>query len=93
MLASMPSASRASASRYQLLVVIGPGRPRQREQALALGKAAGCVGARVDEDVAVIERGEQSDVTRQQHAIAEYIAAHVADAYHTEILRLAVDAQ
>ena len=73
-LASMPSASRASALsgivflgaredaaalRDQLAVVIVPARPRQLEQALALGPALRRIGIGVDEDVAVVEGGDQ----------------------------------
>ena len=41
----------------------------------------------------MVERGQQADVPRQQHAVAEHVAGHVADADAGEILRLAVAAQ
>ena len=40
----------------------------------------------------MIEGGEQPDVLGQQHAVAEHVAAHVADADDGEILGLGVDA-
>ena len=43
--------------------------------------------------MAVIERGEQADVPRQQHAVAEHVAGHVADADAGEVLGLAIAAQ
>ena len=48
------------------------------------------VGVRVEEHVAVIERGNQSDVLRQQHAVAEHVARHVADADHGELVGVGV---
>ncbi len=41
----------------------------------------------------MIERGEQADVLRQQHAVAEHVARHVADADAGEILGLAIAAE
>ena len=72
------------------LVVVLPARARQIEQALALGKGRGA-GIGVDEDVAVIEGRHQLDVLGQQHAVAEHVARHVADADHAERLLLDVD--
>ena len=43
-------------------VAVGPGRAWQLEQAFALGERGGSNRCRVDEDVAVIERGQQPDV-------------------------------
>ena len=43
--------------------------------------------------MAVVEGGHQFGLIRQQHSVAEYIAAHVADTDHCERLRLAVDAK
>ena len=48
-------------------------------------------GIGIDEDVAVIEGRHQPDVLRQQHAVAEHVARHVADAHHAERLALDVD--
>ena len=70
----------AAARRQERLVVVHPRRARQVEQPLALGPARRRVGHRVDEDVAVIEGGQKLDVARQQHAVAEHVARHVADA-------------
>ena len=50
------------------------------------------VGVGVDEDVPVIERGEQPDVLGQQHSVAEHVAAHVTDADDGEVLGLGVHA-
>ena len=61
-------------------VVVGPAGPGQLEQPLALGEGHRWVGIGVDEDVAVVERGDQLDVPRAQHAVAEHVAGHVADA-------------
>ena len=73
------------------LVVVLPARARQVEQALALGEAGGGIGIGIEEDVAVIERRHQPDLGRQQHAVAEHVARHVADADHPEGLALDVD--
>ena len=70
----------AAALGNQRLVVVLPARARQREHALALGKAFFRVGIGVDEDVAVVERGEQLRRGLAQHAVAEHVARHVADA-------------
>ena len=77
----------------QALVVVVPARARQLEQALPLGKGNRHVGRRVDEDVPVVERQLQPDVRRQQHAIAEHVARHVANAGHREVGGLCVGAE
>ncbi len=82
----------AAALGDQLRVVVRPGRARQAEQPLALGEARLRVGIGVDEDVQVVERADQLDVPRQQHAVAEHVARHVADADDGEVLGLDVDA-
>ena len=69
-----------AALRQQLAVVIVPARARQVEQALALGPALRRIGIGIDEDVAVVERRDQLDRLRQQHAVAEHVARHVAAA-------------
>ncbi len=43
--------------------------------------------------MAVIEGADQADVLGQQHAVAEHVAGHIADADHGEVLLLAVTAQ
>ena len=73
-------------------VVVGPRRARQPEQPLALAQAGRRVGVRIEEDVAVVERRHQPDVPREQHAVAEHVARHVADAGDGEVRRLRVDA-
>ena len=77
----------------QRLVVVGPRRTRQLEQPPALGVRRGRVGVRVEEHVAVVERADQPDVLRQQHAVAEHVAGHVADPDDRELGRLHVDAE
>ena len=71
-------------------VVVGPAGPRQREQPRPLGPAALRVGIGVDEDVPVVERRDQLDVPAEQHAVAEHVAAHVADADAGEVVGLRV---
>ena len=83
----------AAARAEQAAVVVVPARARQLEQPLALGEARRRIGVRIDEDVAVIEGGDQPDLLRQQHAVAEHVARHVADADHRERLALTVLAQ
>ena len=61
-------------------VVVGPRRSWQVEQSLALGEGSLDVRVRVDEDVLVIERGDEARRAASQHAVAEHVAGHVADA-------------
>ena len=81
----------AAAARDELARVVVPARARQFEQALALAEARGRIRIRVEEDVPVIEGGDQPRVLRQQHAVAEHVARHVADARAGEVLRLDVE--
>ena len=79
----------AAALGDQLLVVIGPRGARRIEQALALfprGLAIAWIW--VDENVAVIEGGEQANFAREQHAVAEHVAGHVANADDSKFLLL-----
>ena len=62
------------------LVVVLPGRARQGEQPPTLFHRGGRIGVRIDEDVAVVEGGEKARLVREQHAVAEHVARHVADA-------------
>src|SRR5947207_395411 len=62
------------------------------EQALALDEAALRSRRRVDEDVTVIESGDEPDVAREQHAVAEDVARHVADTSDGKVGLLGVDA-
>jgi hypothetical protein len=43
--------------------------------------------------VPVVERRDQPQVPRQQHAVAEHVAGHVADADHGELVGAGVDVQ
>ena len=75
----------------------GRSRPRSsaaaRTAAARSAKLAAASGVRVEEDVAVVEGGQQADVPRQQHAVAEHVAGHVADADDGEVGLLDVDAE
>ena len=73
-------------------VVVLPARARQLEEALALGVRRRRVRVGVDEDVAVVEGRDQARVLGAEHAVAEDVAGHVADADRGEVLGLAVDA-
>ena len=73
------------------LVVVLPARARHVEQTLALGQPCGRIRIGVEEDVAVIEGRHQPDFGREQHAVAEHVARHVADTNHAERLALDVD--
>ena len=61
-------------------VVVAPRRARQREEPLALGEARLRIGVRVEEDVLVVEGRDQLRRAAAQHAVAEDVAGHVADA-------------
>ena len=76
----------------QRLVVVVPAGPRQVEHPPAFPPRSRGIGVRVEEDVPVIECGEQSDVLAEQHAVTEHVAAHVADADDGEVFGLGVDA-
>src|SRR5437763_15117253 len=62
------------------------------EQALALDEAARRSRRRGDEDMTVIESGDEPDVAREQHAVAEHVARHVADTSDGKVGLLGVDA-
>ena len=71
----------AAALGDQRFVVIGPARARQVEHALAFRPSSFPMsGVGIEEDVAVIEGGHELRLLRQQHAVAEHVARHVADA-------------
>ena len=97
--AAMPSSARASGESRTVLVpramiapprlrsfgtIVGPARARQREEALALGEGRLGVGIGIEKDVAMVECRAQARRPRAQHAVAEHVAAHVADAGHGE---------
>ena len=71
----------AAALGDQLLVVILPTRSRQCEHARTLREAFFGIGTGIDEDVAVVERRHELDGVLPQHAVAEHVARHVADAH------------
>ena len=72
-------------------VVVVPRRAGQVEEPPALGEATRRVGVGIEEHVAVVERGDQPDLVGEQHAVAEHVARHVADADDGE--RLGGDVQ
>ena len=39
----------------------------------------------------MVERGDEPDVVRQQHAVAEHVARHVADADDGEVVAVGID--
>ena len=103
----MPSAARASALssidfsraridaaalRHELAVVIVPARSRQLEQPLAFLPAGSRIRIGIDEDVAMIERGDQLHRLRQQHSVAEDVTRHVPAAGDRDRIGLNVDA-
>ena len=81
-----------AALRDQVAVVLVPARAREVEQALAFLPARRRIGIGIDEDVTVIECGDQPDRLGQQHAVAEHVARHVAAAGDGRRVRLNVDA-
>ena len=81
----------AAALGNRSLRIILPGRPRQLEQALPFFERARRIGRGVDEDMLVIEGGDQPDMRGLQHAVAEDVARHVADAGDGKVLPLHVD--
>ncbi len=76
----------------QRLVVVLPRRPGLLEEPLALLVRRLGVRVGVQQDVAVVEGGDELDVAREQHAVAEDVTGHVADADAGEVLLLAVHA-
>src|SRR5690606_32809257 len=73
-------------------VIVVPARATEARKPFTLDKRHLRVRVRIDEDVAVIERGDEPDLARAQHAVAEDVATHVTDADGTERLRLRVAA-
>ena len=65
-------------------VEVVPRGARQCEQALPFSERSGRIRRRVEKDVAVIERGDEVRRVRQEHAVAEDVAGHVADADRRE---------
>ena len=76
-----------------------PRRSRSRPSAAASNrrsrsaKLASRVGVGIEEHVRVVERGDQLDVAREQHPVAEHVARHVADPDDGEVGRLDVGAE
>ena len=75
-------------------VVVGPARPRAEvEEPLAFLPGDLRVGIRVQEDVPVVVGADELERARQQHPVAEHVAAHVADAHRGDLVDLRVQAE
>ncbi len=74
----------AAAGREQRAVVVVPGRARELEETPALRERGLRIGPRVDEHVAMVERADEQERVRVQHAVAEDVPGHVADSDHRE---------
>ena len=61
-------------------VEILPARARQVEKPPALGVGRFGIRLGIDEDIAVVEGGDELGRRQEQHGVAEDIAGHVADA-------------
>jgi hypothetical protein len=70
----------ATAGRDDGRVIVRPRRARQGEEPSPLGDRARGLGIRIEEDVAMVEGCDQPQAFGQQHAVAEDVARHVADA-------------
>ena len=78
------AAKDAAAGTDQRRVVVRPLRGGQLEQPLALGEALFRIGVGIDEDVAMVEGGDELEVVRLQEPVAEHVARHVADPDHRD---------
>ena len=74
-------------------VVVGPRRTRPLEQPASFCERLGRIRVGIEEQVPVIERGDELDVLRQQHRVTEHVARHVADADHGEVVVIGIDLQ
>jgi hypothetical protein len=72
-------------------VVVPPRRARKIEKTLPLREAPLGIGVRVDEDVGVVERGDELERPAEEDAVAEDVSAHVSDAAHRDRVPLHVD--
>src|SRR4029453_8590455 len=70
----------AASSGDEATIVVLPARARQTEQAPTLAVACFRIWRRVDENVAMIESGNELDGWRPHHGIAEHVARHIAHA-------------
>src|SRR5581483_12139704 len=66
----------------ELRVVIRPLRPRLFIETLALLETRRRVGVGIDEDMAMVESGDELDVSRIEHPVSEHVARHVSDSDH-----------
>ena len=63
------------------------------EHALPFDEAGSEIGIWIEQNVRMVERGDQLDVRRKQHGVAEHVAGHVADADDRKVFALGVDTQ
>ncbi len=82
-----------TAGRQRGAIVVVPAAPGQRREAFALGERAGRVGVGVKKNVTMIECGDQAEVAGEEHAVAEDVPGHVADADDGERFAVGVHAQ
>ena len=80
----LAAAEHAAAGTDELGIVVRPTRARQIVQALAFVEAGRGVGVGIDEDVTMVEGGDELQVARAQQAVTEHVARHVADADHRD---------
>jgi hypothetical protein len=64
----------AAPGRDQRCVVVRPGGGRQLEETPTLLEARRRIRIRVEEDIAMVERTDQLDVTGEQHPVPEHVA-------------------
>jgi hypothetical protein len=90
----------AAPRRDQRSVVVVPRRAGQLEQPPPLGERPRRVRLRIDEHVPVVIGGDEPDLVREQHPVAEHVARHVADPddgelvhgrVHAELVEVALD--
>ena len=83
----------ASSGRDERRVVVGPARSREIEQAMAFGVRRATRRIGIEEEVPMVERGDEPQVVGQQHAVAEHVARHVADAHRGDRVVVDIEAE
>ncbi len=61
------------------------------EESLSFLEGSFCIGIGVDEDVHMVESGDEFDVRREEHSISEDVAGHIAYADNGERCFLGID--
>src|SRR5674536_187912 len=74
-------------------VVVHPGRAGEPEEPLPLGEGDLGVGVRVEEDVPMVERADETKLQGQKETVAEDVTGHVADPHDRDLLPARVHAQ